>query len=78
MGAKSPLPIKNGQRDFLIGMGIRMKEISYWDQFISSGKIEDYLKFKEQTRNESSSKGEAVSAGFYHRNGNDYQGSAYR
>ena len=55
-----------------------MKEISYWNQFVSSGKIEDYLKFKEQTRNESSSKGEAVSAGFYHRNGNDYQGSAYR
>ena len=55
-----------------------MKEISYWDQFISSGKVEDYLKFKEQTKSESSSKGEAVSAGFYNRNRDDYQGSAYR
>lgn len=55
-----------------------MKEISYWDQFISSGKIEDYLKFKEQTADENSSKGETASAGFYQRNGNDYQGSAYR
>ena len=78
MGAKSPLIIKSGQWDVLLGMGIRMNEISYWEQFISSGKIEDYLKFKEQTRNESSFKGETVGAGFYHRNGNDYQGSAYR
>ena len=78
MGAESPLVINFVKWDVLIGMGIRMKEISYWDQFISSGKVEDYLKFKEQTKSESSSKGEAVSAGFYHRNGNDYQGSAYR
>lgn len=55
-----------------------MKEISYWDQFMSSGKVEDYLKFKEQTKDSSSSKGESVSAGFYNRNRDDYQGSAYR
>lgn len=55
-----------------------MKEISYWDQFMNSGKIEDYLKFKEQTKDNSSSEGESVSAGLYNRNRDDYQGSAYR
>ena len=61
-----------------MGMRIWMKEISYWDQFMNSGKVEDYLKFKEQTKDSSSSKGESVSAGFYNRNRDDYQGSAYR
>ena len=55
-----------------------MNEMSYWDQFAGSGKVEDYLKYKEQTKDSSSSKGEAVSAGFYNRNRDDYQGSAYR
>lgn len=55
-----------------------MNEISYWDQFLSSGKVEDYLKFKEQTNEYKRSEGEAVSAGFSGRNRDDYQGSAYR
>ncbi len=55
-----------------------MNEISYWDQFVSSGKVEDYLKFKEQTYGYKSSEGEMVSAGFSSRNRDDYQGSAYR
>lgn len=55
-----------------------MNETSYWDQFFSSGKVEDYLKFKEQTSGYKSSEGEAVSAGFSSRNRDDYQGSAYR
>ena len=61
-----------------MGAQDRMKETSYWDQFMNSGKIEDYLKFKEQAKDRDSSKGEAVSAGFYNRNRDDYQGSAYR
>ena len=55
-----------------------MKEISYWDQFMKSGKVEDYLKFKNDTKEEKSPKGETVSAGFYNRNRNDNGGSAYR
>ena len=59
-------------------MGIRMKEISYWDQFMTSGKIEDYLKFKKETKEEKNPRGETQRAGFYERNRDDYQGSAYR
>ena len=59
-------------------MRVRMKEISYWDRFMQSGKVEDYLKFKSETKEEKNPKGEATGAGFYNRNRNDYQGSAYR
>ena len=55
-----------------------MKEISYWEQFMKSGKVEDYLKFKNETKEEKNPKGEGISAGFYERNRDDYQGSAYR
>lgn len=55
-----------------------MKESSYWDQFMQSGKIEDYLKFKNETNEEQSPKGDVVSAGFYNRDRDDHQGSAYR
>lgn len=61
-----------------MGMGIRMKEISYWDQFMKSGKVEDYLLFKNETKEEKNPKGEVTGAGFYDRNRNDHQGSAYR
>ena len=55
-----------------------MKEISYWDRFMQSGKIEDYLNFKNEAKEEKNPKGDTVSAGFYDCNRNDYQGSAYR
>ena len=55
-----------------------MKEISYWDRFMESGKVEDYLNFKNKTKEEKNPKGDTASAGFYERNRNDYQGSAYR
>lgn len=55
-----------------------MKEISYWNQFMQSGKVEDYLKFKNEMKEEKNPKGETSSAGFYDRNGDDHQGSAYR
>ena len=61
-----------------MGMGIRMKEISYWNQFMKSGKVEDYLLFKNETKEEKNPKGEVTGAGFYERNRDDYQGSAYR
>ena len=35
-----------------------MKEISYWNQFMQSGKVEDYLKFKNETKEEKNPKGE--------------------
>lgn len=59
-------------------MGIRMKEISYWDQFMKSGKVEDYLLFKNKTQEEENPKGETASAGFYECNRNDHQDGAYR
>lgn len=59
-------------------MRIRMKELSYWDQFMKSGKVEDYLMFKNETKEEKNPKGEVTGAGFYDRNRNDHQGSAYR
>lgn len=60
-----------------------MKEISYWDQFMQSGKVEDYLKFKNETfdnvtKEERNPKGDMLSAGFDSRDRDDYQGSAYR
>lgn len=55
-----------------------MNEKSYWDQFISSGKVEDYLKFKEQSKDCKSFEGERTSAGISNCNRDGYQGSAYR
>ena len=55
-----------------------MNEISYWNQFVNSGRIEDYLNFKEQASKHNNSEGESVSAGISGRNRDDYQGSAYR
>ncbi len=58
-------------------MESRMKEMSYWEQFMNSGKVEDYLKFKQESE-EKNPKGETISAGFYSCNRDDYQNSAYR
>ena len=55
-----------------------MKEISYWNQFMASGKVEDYLKFKSETKEEKNPKGENLHAGFDKRNRDDNKGSAYR
>ena len=55
-----------------------MKEINYWNQFMKSGKVEDYLLFKSENKEEKNPKGEVTGAGFYKRNRDDYQGSAYR
>lgn len=55
-----------------------MKESGYWDRFMKSGKVEDYLLFKNTTKEEENPKGETTSAGFYERNRNDHQDGAYR
>ena len=31
-----------------------MKETSYWERFCTSGAVEDYLRFKAESRNEKS------------------------
>lgn len=55
-----------------------MKNISYWEQFVNSGKVEDYLIFKEDTGNKKEQSGDYSYAGIYRDNGNDYKDSAYR
>ena len=55
-----------------------MKNISYWEQFVNSGKVEDYLIFKEATGNKEEQSGDYPYAGIYRVNGNDYKDSAYR
>lgn len=59
-------------------MVIRMKESGYWNQFMKTGKVEDYLKFKNKVKEEEDPKGETTSAGFYARNRDDHQGGSYR
>ena len=58
--------------------GYKMKNISYWEQFVNSGKVEDYLIFKEATGNKEEQSGDYPYAGIYRVNGNDYKDSAYR
>ena len=65
-----------------------MKNVSYWDKFMRSGSVEDYLKFKSCMREEEAGtgakakdgreEGEYPHAGFYHGNGDDIKGDAYR
>ncbi len=32
--------------------GLKMKEINYWEQFMATGKIEDFLAYKNASRQE--------------------------
>lgn len=58
-----------------------MKTLNYWDEFMNSGKIEDYLSFKapnhDRTTDEKTSK-EAGYAGFFDSNGNSNKDDPYR
>ncbi|MBO5293263.1 MAG: hypothetical protein J6B10_08810 [Lachnospiraceae bacterium] len=58
-----------------------MKKISYWDQFMVSGRVEDYLKFKsakeEATAADVREEGDP-NAGFCCGNGDGAKGDAYR
>ena len=56
-----------------------MNEINYWKQFFCTGKVEDYLKYKQcrdeenkQKIKEFKVKEESPYAGFYHSNGDRY------
>ena len=56
-----------------------MNEKNYWRHFFSTGKVEDYLKYKqclneekEQETKELKVKEESPYAGFYNGNGNRY------
>lgn len=69
-----------------------MKETSYWDKFMHSGRVEDYLDFKSSVEGEKqdrarteaseeeqdSKKGDYPHAGFCDGNGNRVKGDAYR
>lgn len=51
-------------------MGVRYMEEAYWKQFITTGKIEDYLQYKgisdreEKVQGQEEIKGEKPDAGF--------------
>ncbi|NLL80279.1 MAG: hypothetical protein GX234_10955 [Clostridiales bacterium] len=60
-----------------------MKELSYWERFMNSGRVEDYLKFKscmdqETEGAEERERGEYPDAGFYSSDGDSTKGDAYR
>ncbi len=55
-----------------------MKETNYWEKFVNSGKVEDYLTFKEAMVNKEEQSGDYPYAELYRSNGNDYKDSAYR
>lgn len=58
-----------------------MKEINYWEQFMATGKIEDFLAYKNAARDTQSGdyesrkkSGEHSHAGIYRDYGNDFKG----
>lgn len=58
-----------------------MKEINYWEQFMATGKIDDFLAYKNAVRDEGDSKGDSGEhshAGDYRDNGNGYEGRTDR
>lgn len=62
-----------------------MKAESYWQQFLSSGKIEDYLSYSRVNkqdyavgRNREKQEGENPYAGSSYGDGNDLKSDAYR
>lgn len=60
-----------------------MKEINYWQQFLKSGRIEDYLTYKDTFRQServtnSGNSGAESYAGVHRDNGNDIKDGAYR
>lgn len=54
-----------------------MKQINYWEQFMATGKIDDFLAYKNAARDVEQDKEEAEEhshAGDYRDYGNDYKG----
>ena len=60
-----------------------MNEANYWKQFFCTGKVEDYLKYKQckSTETEQNEENDRVKeepyAGFYHSNGNRDKDGTY-
>lgn len=56
-----------------------MKEINYWEQFLNTGKVEDYLFYKQREMTEQSGqKGEQPHAGAGQCYRNDFKSGAFR
>jgi len=62
-----------------------MNAESYWQQFLSSGKVEDYLSYSRMSQEDlvaenrrEQEKGENPYAGSYYSDGNDLKSDAYR
>ena len=58
-----------------------MKEINYWEQFMTTGKIEDFLAYRNAVRDtqygdkeRKEESGEHSHAGVYRDNGNGFKG----
>ena len=54
-----------------------MKQINYWEQFMATGKIDDFLAYKNAVRDEVQDEEESEEhshAGDYRNYGNDYKG----
>ena len=54
-----------------------MKQINYWEQFMATGKIDDFLAYKNVVRDEGTDKEDAEEhshAGDYRDYGNDFKG----
>ncbi len=57
-----------------------MKEINYWEQFMHTGKVSDFLAYKNATRDEKNTRdrenesGEHSHAGVYRDYGNGFKG----
>jgi hypothetical protein len=61
--------------------GRKMKEINYWEQFMNTGRIDDFLAYKNAEREEQSTEGEREEksgehshAGIYRDYGNGFKG----
>ena len=60
-----------------------MKELNYWQQFLNTGRIEDYLKFRENQEEDNISEehivmGDNPYAGICKVNRNGFEDGAYR
>lgn len=56
-----------------------MKETNYWQQFMSTGKVEDYLSYKRQDKQELRQvEGEYPHAGTFECNRNHIEGGTFR
>lgn len=54
-----------------------MKEINYWQQFLNTGSVEDYLSYK-QNEAEEAKKGEHSDAGAFQRYRDDIESGTFR